>query len=193
MEWISQGFDRLVQSAVWRSVLSQAQWIDWLVLIAAILGLMQGIKKGFMTVLGDILQLMAVIVLTLEFEGKVSAILSTYAVFLPEAWMKTCGFAIAAIVFWWVVRFMSQFLAKIISAQTSSQLKVVGGGLCGVVYALLLLSFISQGILLSPLESLKTVYEKNASHTGFKLAHMAPKIHQLVIHPLQASGLSKKS
>ncbi len=192
MDWISQWFERITQAVAWKSILSHAQWIDWLVLIALVIGLIHGIRKGFMLVLGDTLQLIAVIILTLEFDAKVTTFLSTYAVFLPQAWIELAGFLIAAVFFWWGVDFISQFLAKIITAQTSSQLKVIGGAMSGVVYAFLLLSFLSAGLLLSPLELMKPVYENNASYTGYKLAQTAPKIHQLVTHPIQASGLSSK-
>ncbi|HXV28101.1 MAG TPA: CvpA family protein [bacterium] len=192
MEWISQWFDKITESVVWKTVLSRAQWIDWLVLILLIIGLFKGAKKGFMSMLGGILQLIAVIALTLEFYPKASSFLLTYLDFLPHAWIQVIGFAIAGAILWWMVAFVCEFLGKIITAQTSEQLKVFGGAIGGVAYTFFLLSFLSQGVLLSPLDSIKKVYDKNASYAGYQLAHLAPKIHQLVIHPLQTSGLAPK-
>jgi len=190
MDWIFNGINRLIQSAVWRSVLVHAQWIDWLACLFVLAGLIYGIRKGFMSILGRILQLMVVVTLTLEFYGKLNALVKPYLGNIPPETAKPIAFVAAGIVFWLLVGLIAKYLAKIISAQTSSLLKILGGALGGAFYGFLLLSFISQALMASSFENFKKVYDEKASYTGFALARMAPKLHRLVTRPIQSANVS---
>jgi uncharacterized membrane protein required for colicin V production len=193
MEWISQWLDRIFQSMAWRSLFSHFQWLDWLTLISVGMGAIYGIRKGFTAMAGDILQLIAVATLTLELDGKANSVLRNYVNLVPASMVPLIGFIVTAVLAWLLVNFIAKYLRKFLSAQTSTALKIIGGAVGGGFYVFLFLSFISQAVILSPWESLKKVYEKKASYTGYPLARMAPKIHQLITRPFESVGTSTTS
>jgi hypothetical protein len=61
----------------------------------------------------------------------------------------------------------------------------LGGAIGGAIYFFVLLSLLSQALLVGPWPALKQPYQKGASHTGYVLSTLAPNIHSLLTHPTQ--------
>lgn len=183
MDSILNFMDQFTQSELWRNTLSHFQWIDWVAVISVALGVFYGVKKGFLGVLGDIIQLILVIAVTLQFNPQITKGFQDYFGFLPTYAIPLLGFIASALIFWLAIGFIFGHLKKFVPAHTSSPLRFLGGAVAGGAYLFVFLSFVSQGILLAPWESLHRAYGKGVSYTGYTLSQMAPNIHQLVMHP----------
>ncbi len=191
MQPLSEILDKITHSEIWQSVFSHFTWLDWLAVIFVVVGIFYGMRKGFMPMLGEIIQLMIVLTITLEFYDRIIELIKTYVDILPEDTLKPASFVVTGLLTWLVCDFILKFLGKLLSAQTSAPLKLLGGAVGGAFYLWLFLSFISQAIILSSWDSIKTIYEKGNSYVGVPLAETAPRIHSLLTRPFKKSPSEK--
>jgi uncharacterized membrane protein required for colicin V production len=186
MSFLNEWWNRIIQSVVWRSFFSELVWIDWVALVFLTVGLIYGLKKGFWKALADNIRMILVIVLTLEFDDYVNEFSGKYLSFIPSTAVPVIGFILTTFAAWLIVSFVIRIFRKMVSSAASSAIRTLGGTVFGPLYLFLMLSFLSQLVLLVPGEKLKQVYQPNGSKVGVYLAQTAPKIHERV------AGFSKK-
>ena len=183
-DWISNGFDRIVQSVVWQSLISRFQWLDWLVIVFLAVGFIYGVRKGTKGVFSDILRLVIVVTLTFEMDDKVLYFLRPYIRFFPAHTHVLVSFIITAFVFWLIIYFFAVQLRKS-KSKSSTTSQMLGGAVLGMIYLFLNLSFLSQVFILGPWESVKKTYEPKESYTGYMLSRATPKIHEFITLPIR--------
>jgi len=105
MSWITNWWDGLLQSFMWKSVLSQFHALDWCLLFLLVVGVIYGIRQGFWAVLADLIRIVIAIVLTFEFGEVISHYISKFIGFFPSHWGPLVGFVLGGVIFWLVATF----------------------------------------------------------------------------------------
>ena len=175
----------MIHSAIWKALFSLMQWIDWASLAAVFVGIFYGFKKGFWKVFFDLIRIVAVIVLTLELEGKVSGYLGVNLRFIPSDFLPMIGFAVTAVATWFVVTFIIRGIRDLFVTKSSSFARLIGGLGLGSLYGFICLSFFVRFLMVTPWPSIKTAVAEGASYTGHYLADTAPEIHSLVMQQVK--------
>ena len=180
-----QWFDRLTQNAALKSFMSTFYWIDYVAFLFAVAGLIYGMKAGMMAELGEILQLSIVIFLTLAYFRKVVFFLANYFPSLPHVSVAPVSFILTAVAVWFVASFIFGLLKKVMHANVSAPVRILGGALLGIFHLLLILSFMCQALLLMPTKHTKKMFEQGTSYTGYYLSNMAPQIYKIFREPMK--------
>ena len=180
LDWLFNLFDRIAENVFWKTVVHNFHWVDWLVVIFAIVGILYGLRKGLMSELGGILEICIVIALTHEYYVNLQFYFRRLFSKLPEEPLPAVSFILAGSGIWFVVGFVASRLRKVVHTQMAPLLRLSGGAVLGVIHMLLICSFISQVILLMPIPSLKKSYEPGSSTFGAGIARMAPAVHHLI-------------
>jgi len=185
MEWLFSWFDQVVRLLVMYSLWEKFEWVDGFALIFLVLGILYGLQNGLFRELAEILQILIVIYLVLEYWDKVKRLLLEYVKFLPEEAVNPAAFILTAVAVWVLAAVILRFFDRFFHAKTSRSMRLLGGGILGGIHLLIIFSFISQGIMKMPFKRTVKVYEAGNSYTGYYLANLAPKIHQMFAQPLK--------
>jgi len=177
-------WDQFFQGFIWRTFFGQMQWIDWTVVFALFSGIIYGLRKGFWKVFFDLIRILIVIVIALEFDGWI------YDRFKHLKWIsgdyvEMISLAVIVIPAWFASSFLIRWIRSLFVTQTSAQVRVLGGIVLGSFYTFICLSLLSQFLLLGPWPHLKDIFLKNASYTGYFLGQTAPTIHSNIMWPVR--------
>ncbi|MDD5217970.1 MAG: CvpA family protein [Candidatus Omnitrophica bacterium] len=191
MSALSQYWDRFVQSIVWRAFFGHFQFADWIVFAIVFMGMIYGIKKGFWKVFFDMLRLVFLIALTMEYDTTIGSYLERYLLFVPAGYMALLGFVFGGLVFWFILSFVIKQLRKMVSAKSSFMFNFLAGSTMGGIYLFLFLSFLFQLAIVSPWEETKRIYGGSHFYLGPSLAVAAPEVHRWTTFPFK--WMSKKN
>lgn len=183
IDWFFQWFDKLAQSAVMHYVAEHFQWVDWFAALFFILGVIYGIQNGLLSEVAEIAQIMAVIYLTIEFDGKIEYLIRTHLQFVPQDSVKATAYIVTGGSLWAAAGLLFQFLRRFFHAQLSAPLKNFGGGLLGGFHLLIIFSFLCQAVILLPYRPVKKAFEAGESYSGVTIAALAPRIHGMIAQP----------
>lgn len=184
MEWLFQSFERIAQSFIWKSFLSQFEWIDWVAALFLLIGLIYGIQNGLMGEIAEILELIVMIFVVHRYYEKVSLFLTENIKQLPDASVPAMSFILVTAAVWIVMRFVMRRVRKLVHSQMSVVLRSLGGALFGCVHLFLLLSFLCQALVLLPYKPIKRVFEEGNSFTGYYLGKLSPRVHDVIASPM---------
>ncbi len=177
IDWFFSWTDRFLQSFIWRSVLSNFQWVDWVTILVLILGILYGIKKGLMRELAEILEAVFILFIVFSYYKKLAFFIRDYFPFIPDGFAPAVAFSVLIIPLWFAVAFIDGKLAQLFHTKTIGPVRIIGGGLLGCFHIFLLWSFISQPIILMPVYRIRRVYEDGNSYTGDKVRTFAPRVY----------------
>lgn len=178
MNIMSQWWDRLIQSVVWQSFFGHFQWNDWALVALIIAGAIYGAKKGFWRMTAEIFRLFFVVILTFHYDEILTNYLSRYIGFFPSEWGPFAGFALAAVLAWFLMLLLFKIFGKLFTSKASPIINVLGGFLLGGIWVFFALSFFAQLILLAPVNAPKKLFSRDYSYSGYSLAQTAPLTYQ---------------
>lgn len=183
MDWFFQWFDKLAQSAVMHYIADHFQWVDWFAGLFFVLGVIYGLRNGLLAEVAEIAQIMAVIYLTFEWDGKVEYLIRTYVKSTPADTADAAAYIVTGGLLWAAFGLLFKFLRRYFHAQLAAPLKNGGGALLGGFHLLIILSFLCQAILLMPYSAPKKAFQAGESYTGLTVAGLAPRIHGMIAQP----------
>jgi len=184
IDWIFSWFDQLAESLVWNAILSQLKWVDWFAGLFLVLGIIYGIKNGFMAEIAEIMELTVVIFFVFEYDDWLAVLLKNHVKWLPGDSVPVTSFILLAAAVWLTVGLTVRYLKKLVHAEVVKSIKMIGGAVLGGFHLLLIFSFISQAIILLPSAKLRKVYEQGVSYSGYMIAQLAPTVHKVLAEPI---------
>ena len=182
MEPIFQLLDKIFASPIWVNTLSRLSWLDWFAAVLLVIGFLYGMKRGFIREIIEILETCVLIIVVFHFKTDVTAFLQLRAG-IPAEFASPVAFLALAIPTWWIIHWIDYRLSKLMHSKLTPLIKVVGGMVLGIVHVSLLLSFVSQVIILIPVQSLRRVFSEGASIAGPMLTNLAPSVYEAVSKP----------
>lgn len=183
IDWCFQWLDKLAKSAMLHYVAEHFQWVDWFAGLFFILGVVYGIQNGLLAEVAEIAQIMAVIYLTFEFDGKIEYLIRSHLKFVPHDSAKATAYILTGSVLWIAAGMLFKFLRRFFHTQLSAPLKTLGGGLLGGFHLLIIFSFLCQAVILLPYRDSKKTFEEGQSYSGVSIASLAPRIHAMISRP----------
>lgn len=184
LERIWQWFDQIIQNAIWHSVLSHFYWIDWLSMIFVTVGVIYGLRNGFMGEMAEILELFIINYFVFEYYERVGAFISVHLRQIPRNSLDATSFILTAAAAWAVMMLIVRVLKKLIHSEVSKPLRYLGGMVLGALHLFFLLSFLSQAMIRMPFYSIKKAFSEGSSYSGYYLAYLAPRLYQLIDKPV---------
>ncbi len=177
MDWLFGWFGGLFESLVWKTFISHFIWIDWVTFLLFVIGVIYGAKRGLMREVAEILEVILVTCLVLEYFPTVgNSLLSLFSKaprFIPDL----TAYLLTTLVFGVIMILIDQRTQKWAKVQMIKPLRLLGGALLGGFHFLLLWSFISQPLSLLPLAVIQSVYERGSSYSGRPILGLAPSVH----------------
>lgn len=179
MNWLAQLIDALRKSVLY-SMLESLAPFDWFVLVALVIGILYGGRKGFGDMLGKVVGMAAVSVVVLACYASLGKFLLQVIVALPNKVAEALAFLILTVITWVFVFWILGVFGKFIKVEVSGILKFFGGLFLGALFVVLLSSFIAQFFLFLPENGVKWIYNEGHSYTGAALSKVAPKIQRII-------------
>ncbi|MBI3312954.1 MAG: CvpA family protein [Candidatus Omnitrophica bacterium] len=176
-------FESFVQGFALQSILQHFQWVDWLTVGFALLGIVMGIRNGMMGELGGIIEISIVNFFVFEYRDWLKRFIMANVREIPVNVAEAVSFLVLAAAIWFVVSAIFGFLGKLFHAEVAPSLRMIGGAVLGVIRFLIVFSFFSQFILLLPFDKIKVSYYKGQSYTGEGISKIAPKLHEAISNP----------
>ncbi len=173
MNWQS-AWDFLLKAVI---TIGSLQWIDVLFLLLLLYGWIRGFRNGLSTLMGNVLQVLLTVTVTIEYYEAVAASFGVHQPIMSIA-LKFLTFLVFTVAFYFTFGFALKAVAGILRIQFQGILDKVLGGLLGAFHAVLILSFVSYFLILIPGKAIKELYEERAL-TGPFLADTCPQIHHL--------------
>ncbi len=192
MEWLFEIIDKLVQSAIWKTVLSQFEWVDWFTLALVIVGILYGAKRGLIREIVEILEMLLLLFIVYTFKEFLSGYLFT-KVGLTKQLSEPVAFLALTLPVWWVIHWIDHQFSKSFHTKLTGTIRVPGGMILGFAHILILWSFMSQIIIGIPIKSVQKVYQGKNSMTGPFVAQLAPTVYVAMTQPASLFKEKKSS
>lgn len=190
MEWFWQIVEHLQKSTA-ASLLRSFALTDWIILIAIFWGWIQGGRKGFSDMFGKLLAISLVSVLTLSFYPGIAAFLIENLSGLSQTVAEPFSFLMLAVFLGLSVTWCINLFGKLFTVEAQGIFKTLGGVIFGVLRMILLLSFLSQFLLLLPIKPLQQIFKPGRTYAGYTISRFVPDLHKLVMTPFQKSALKE--
>lgn len=190
MEGVLRWIDRFIQQLAWESLAGRVQWVDWVLVIAIVGGMVYGSRRGLMRELVEILELNGISFVTLEYYPVVAKIFQNVLPASLSGLAYVTGFVLTAGAVWLTLGFVDSYLRKFFRSQLPPRLRRWGGSFLGMIHFVFVWSFISQAVLLTPIAVFQEPYSAKKSYSGEFLARLMPKIHQIISVSSQSSNRS---
>ncbi|MBI4387794.1 MAG: CvpA family protein [Candidatus Omnitrophica bacterium] len=152
--------------------------IDFALTLLVLVGLLRGYHKGFSALFGQLVQLVFIILVTVEYTDRIRGFLPISS---PAISVIAHLVIFLTLVFlcYRISKLVKQGIAKVLTIHFSEVIEKVGGALFGVAFFVLLLSFVSYFLLLFPGNWVRESYEKY-NLSGSFMIQLAPEVHKFV-------------
>ena len=183
MDWFFQPLEHLMKTVIWKNILSHFQWGDWLTLGFAIAGFFYGLRKGFMRMMAEGLEILLTIYGVFRYYKKIAYFIQTHTS-LSGNISQAAGFIILSVLIWGLLMTVDSYLSKKFHTKVAGPVKYLGGALLGTAFILLIWSFVSQVIMMIPQENIRQYYY-GGSYTGRRVAVIAPSVYRFLENPVK--------
>lgn len=163
--------DKIKAAIFWSSV----GWVDAVLVIAVLLGIFFGLKKGLAKMLQGLIEIMTAEVLVVEYSGVFAAFLAERFQ-IPVQILHVVMFMLIAIVSILIVRFMFQLLSLIVDVSFKQPLNNIGGGLIGGLRFVLFVGLISEFLMLFYIPFIQESFQQK-SISGPYLIQICEHVH----------------
>lgn len=153
-------------------------FIDIGLVLMVLVGLLWGYRKGFSVFFNRFIQMVVMIIITLEYFDATVGLFSIESSILKFL-ARITFFLLIAFTAYFFTRMIMQAAAKILTINFAELIDKLGGAIFGASFFVLLISFFSYFLLLFPGEFMKTSYEKY-NLSGSFLLKLCPDVHQLI-------------
>lgn len=205
MDFLFEWIHKLLSSYMWKTLVPEFRWVDWAFFLFMGLGFFYGAKRGLMFVLGETLTLMFIVAFVMTFYVDPAVALakasikfqgahpgSIFGKFLRNIHPDTYKFALfvlislmASFVGFWILG----KLKKIFHSKIPGVIRVLGGALAGVVFFVVLWGFISQALILLPVNKIRFSYQKESgAFIGHRVIRIPVMIQKWVNEPFEFFG-----
>ena len=182
MEVIISWVKELIQTTKLKLFFAQFDLLDVYVLLFILMGFVYGMKKGFLRMIIELLEMLILMCFVIGNYQSFTQILRGVIMKLPEAVALPISYFFILSVIWASILILDSIARKWIHAETIVPLRVIGGGGLGMLYFFLIFSFLSKGLSLLPIQSVEKLYSLDQSSMGPYLVNLPGKIHAYIIH-----------
>ncbi len=193
MEWFFSIFDKIAASYIWKTLFSHFGWVDWFTAGMIIIGLVYGSQNGMMREVVEIMETIVLVFIVLHYYPELVKMMQLHFNKLPPAATAVFVYILISAAVWTVIYFIDKHFRKLVKAEAPKLIKVGGGALLGMTHTVILWSFLSQMIVMTPARPVRRAYEKGNSVTGHAVLTLAPRIHDFLADPMKAMGKKKKT
>ncbi len=186
MEKIAAWFDGLGHQFNWKFDFSLLHPFDYFFLTFLLLGLIYGIKRGFLRTTVELFEFFIVIFAVVGNYDWLSANLVHWLQKLPESVAKPTAYFLILSLVWAAVIVIDQNLKQLIQAKTFPPLKIFGGAILGVLYFLLIFALISKGLSLMPQDSISRLFNVGNTRFGSALSDIPLDLYAAIMKKLGA-------
>ena len=152
--------------------------VDISLVILVLVGLLRGYRKGFTILLGNLIQMVFAVTITLEYSDKIAAIFSIQSA-IGAAIVRACVFLTLVVICHYISKMILQGIAKVVTIQFTEIIDKIVGAISGALFFILLLSFIVHFGMMFSTKAFKETFEKS-NLSGAFLEEVAPAVHQVV-------------
>lgn len=181
-------FETIGQSWFWQYFFSHFGWVDWVLSVFLVLGLILGLKHGVSQEIPRLVEILISLYVSFEFHSFFTEWL-TRETPLPESYARPLTFALLSFLSWLALRLLFEILGKLVQLQVATPFQIVGGLLVGPVRFFLIFGLVSCALILLPLDWIHRSYQVQ-SWSGQALTQVPPQIHDwikgVVVRKVQA-------
>ena len=112
LHWITQHLSKLFEGIFWHHLMERVQWVDWLTVAFVLLGMAYGSRKGLMRELVELLELVAVILLTYNYRGILLGFVKTLLPNFTDRTLAPVILIATALLFWGLIAMVDGFFKK---------------------------------------------------------------------------------
>ena len=172
---MNQFFEAVTQSWYWQYFFGHFGWVDWVLTVFVLVGILLGLKHGLSAELPRLFETAASLYVTMEYYGFLAQWLARETPW-PESYAQVFTFAVVGFASWFALRLLFEILGKFFSLQVAAPFQILGGALLGAVRYLIFFSLISYLLTLFPVDFLHRSYQVQ-SWSGHNLVEVPGKIH----------------
>ncbi|MBN1687870.1 MAG: CvpA family protein [Candidatus Omnitrophica bacterium] len=185
MQQITKWLEEVYGTVTVQSFLERLEWVDWLAFTFLILGILYGLKKGFLRELVEIAEMVLIVYLVMGIYEKIAAVIRAQTKKIPYDSADAVAYIFSGIVIWFVVMVIDNYGKKLFHAKAIKPIHYTGGAILGFFHWLLIYSFICLGLSFMPFWPVKMVFEVGNSYIGYKIVKIAPLVYEFVSLPVQ--------
>jgi uncharacterized membrane protein required for colicin V production len=152
--------------------------IDITLILLIFIGMLRGYRKGFSILFNNLIQLLFIMTVTLEYSESIVGFFSIKSLILSFL-ARILVFFVLVSVCYYFSKLLLQGAAKILTINFTDVIDKIGGALLGGAYFVLLLSFFTYFSLIFPGTWVKETYEKS-NLSGPTLIRLSSDVHQTV-------------
>ncbi len=152
------------------------------------LGMIYGMKRGFLRMMVETLEFCAVIFFTMDNYEWLALWMTQHfrKISMPESLALGTAFFFLLTSVWAAVMVVDLYLKEWVSAKTQPILRVIGGGIFGIINFFLIFSMVCKGLFLIPNPEVQHVFWVGHSHFGPDLANVISDVYRLLTLKLRA-------
>ncbi len=154
---------------------------DMIFLLFLLIGMIYGIRKGFLRAMMEFLQFLVVMFFTLDnYEWLAQWLMTTsHKIKIPESLALTVSYFFVMSVVWAAIIVLDTTFRKWIQSKTQPALRATGGAFFGIAYFFFVFALISTGLSLVPQPDLHQIFILGSSRFGPSLSTAAPELYQI--------------
>jgi uncharacterized membrane protein required for colicin V production len=169
--------DRVTRGLIAKHLLASLTWIDWSVIAFIFIGLFYGMKKGLMREIAVVFEMFIVTYIVFQYYGPLADFLESRIPALSSVYAGAVVYVVILAALFFILRLVDSILQKWLKTTLVAPLRILGGAILGVVHFLILLSLLTQTVLLMPVQPVRKVFTPGNSYFGYQVSKLAPDIH----------------
>lgn len=187
MKTISDWAQQIFYSPAFRN-LQSLHAFDLIFIAFLLIGVLYGMKRGFLRMIIENLEFCAVIFFTMDnYEWLALWITQNFRkASIPESLALGTAFFFLLTWVWAAVLVIDLYFKQWVVAKTQPVLRIAGGAILGSLYFFLIFVMVSKGLYLIPNPEVQHVFWAGHSHYGPDLVNVIPDLYRLVTIKLRA-------
>lgn len=181
-------YSTVSQSWFWQYFFSHFGWVDWILVIFIMIGIVIGLKSGASVELPRLLETALSLYVTFEYYSFFSDWLVRETP-CPETYARVMTFALLGFLSWFLIRIVFEIIGKFMHLEIASPFKWIFGFFLGGLRYLLFFSLISYLLMLLPIDWIHRSYQVQ-SWSGQRLVQLPVTLYQGVKGFLTPRGVS---
>ncbi len=185
MDSIKHFFQMLAAWKFWHDLFQGFVWLDWVLFLSAFTAVVLGVYRGFGFFLAKIFYLIAMTLSVMLIYPWLAGAATRYLSFAKAGFWNPFFFAVTLAGMFFIFKKLAALRAKKMNPSFHPLWeRVIGAGI-GFYFSVLLISFISQFLLLLPSKSVKTLYGSRGARYGAVLKQFVPEVVNAALTPVR--------
>ena len=158
---------------------------DWFFLLFLFFGIIYGARKGFLRTTVELLEFVFILLFVLSnYEWLGFELQRWFSKLLPALAAVPIAYFLIFAVVWTAVMVVDLTFHKWIQAKTVAPLRVLGGGILGVVFFFLIFSMVCKGLSLLPVPAVSRLFDSENTRFGTLASVAAPELDHFLMRKL---------